>query len=93
MTLKEKEKELLEPGIIDYLKARSMSGKNQIAAADSLESLIQSIRPDLSSEAIQTAMSKSEPNATIVIAGEMQELKSHTNDMLKKLDIWMEKNV
>ncbi len=85
MPLEEKEKELLEPGIIDYLKARSISPNKEIEAVDALGACIRSIRPDMSPEAISTAIHQSEPNATIVIAGEMQDLKSHINDMLEKL--------
>ena len=57
--------------------------KNPLTHA--LGAYIRSIRPDMSPEAISTAIHQSESNATIVIAGEMQDLKSHIIDMLEKL--------
>jgi len=85
MPLNESEKEFLEPGIIEYLKARSISSDKEIEAVDALKSQIRSIRPDIRPEAITTAIGESEPNSTMVIGGEMQDLKFHRNDMLEKL--------
>jgi hypothetical protein len=88
MGLTEQEKRFLEPTIIDYLIARSKH-TGEFEASDALYSQIKSIRPDMSEEAINTAIGKSEPLATTVVAGEMVDLRFHIGDMLEKLGIWL----
>jgi hypothetical protein len=88
MPLTEAERRFLEPAIADYLKVRSMH-TGEFEASDALKARIKSIRPDMPAEAISTALGKSEPLSTIVVAGKVVDFKFHVDDMLRKLGLWL----
>lgn len=85
MPLKENEKALLGPLVDDYLKARIMSPDKEAECTEKLESQVQQIRPDISPDEISMLIRKSEPNMTIGLGGDMQDLKLPINDMLENL--------
>lgn len=90
MALDEKENQILRSAIFDYLKVRSKPGDAQNEALDTLKLKIRKIRPKMEFNAITAAIYRSEPESTISLNSELQDLEFHIQDMLKNLNIWLD---